>query len=576
MTAVADVPAAHADSSARPAWRLDWLTPRRCRMLLAIVLVLGAVLHVRYLTHDCPIDLSGDEAQYWDWSRQLEPSYYSKGPAVAYIIRASTDLFGNTMPAVRYPALLFSIGTSLVTYLLTRELFRSEKLALGAVLLNHIVPMFVAGSVLMTIDPPMFFCWALATWLGARAIFAGKRASWPLAGLAIGLGFLAKYAALLWWPAVGLFFLVDKPSRKHLRSPLLWLGVLISLACTSPVILWNANHDWVSYRHVATQTGATGHSHGNLFEFLGTQFLVIGPVLAVMMVLAIIETVGDFVKTRHLAPGFALDAGAMHSIPAPESALAADLLPQGESGRRGVFLATIGLLFFILTTIVSLFAKAQVNWPAPAYFTLMILTAWWISTRLRSVQTWKPWRWWFWGTVAFALIAMPLTHDPSLVFPIISKVKVALGRDSAVDAGPFDKLLGWQKLGDHVTRQLQTLGDGAFVVCDDYMQTAETAFYVAGQPKTYCMGSYYVHAKRLTQYDMWPDRSLAQEKLIGKNAVYVGKGGTTPPDLARAFARVEPLPELPIVLRGVTVKTFKTWRCYGFKGLSHPGGRGDF
>ena len=87
------------------------------------------------MNHNCPIDLSGDEAQYWDWSRNLDLSYYSKGPLVAYIIRASCEMFGNTMPAVRYPALFFSVATSLVTYLLTKKLFDSEKLALGTVLL---------------------------------------------------------------------------------------------------------------------------------------------------------------------------------------------------------------------------------------------------------------------------------------------------------------------------------------------------------------------------------------------------------------------------------------------------------
>ena len=31
--------------------------------------------------------LAQDEAQYWDWSRTLQLSYYSKGPLIAYLIR---------------------------------------------------------------------------------------------------------------------------------------------------------------------------------------------------------------------------------------------------------------------------------------------------------------------------------------------------------------------------------------------------------------------------------------------------------------------------------------------------------
>src|SRR6185295_14760803 len=97
--------------TARPAWKLAWLTPRRCRIILAAVLLWGFFSHLRYLMHDCPIDLSGDEAHYWDWSRQLDWSYYSKGPLVAYIIRGSCAIFGDVMWAVRFPALLLAMGT---------------------------------------------------------------------------------------------------------------------------------------------------------------------------------------------------------------------------------------------------------------------------------------------------------------------------------------------------------------------------------------------------------------------------------------------------------------------------------
>src|SRR3712207_7675962 len=85
--------------------------------------------HLVYLTGDCPIDLSGDEAHYWDWSRQLDLSYYSKGPLVAYVIRASCAVFGDTMWAVRLPALVLAMGTGGVTYLLARKLFGSERVA---------------------------------------------------------------------------------------------------------------------------------------------------------------------------------------------------------------------------------------------------------------------------------------------------------------------------------------------------------------------------------------------------------------------------------------------------------------
>jgi undecaprenyl-diphosphatase len=520
------------------AWKLDWPTPARCRAILAIVLLLDVFGHVRYLNHNCPIDLSGDEAQYWDWSRQLDWSYYSKGPLVAVIIRVSCAIFGDTMPGVRYPAIALGVGTSMVTYLLTRKLFGSERLALGAVLLNHLVPMFVAGSVLMTIDPPMFFCWALATYFAAVAIFDDRPIFWGLLGFAIGVGFLAKYAAMLWFGGLVLFLILQPQHvRGHKRNAT--LGLIVALLLTLPVVFWNIRHGGASLKHVAHQTGASGGalSHGNIGEFVASQVLVVGPILAVMMGFAVVYS---FTSTS-------------------------------PHRSKLIYLSSIGLCFFGLTLLSSLFAKVQVNWPAPAYFTLMILTAYWLGTRLQTMQSWRPWCGWFWATVFFGLVLTPIAHDPGLVLPTMSRISRAIPKRLRFEAGGLvTKLVGWRVLGDHVSDQLDKLGPGAIVMCDDYMQAAETAFYVRGQPRTYYAGSYYADAKRMTQYDMWPDRRLDAPELLGRNVVYVGKGGPVPPDIARAFDRLEQLPEVPVVVRGVTVRTFKTWIGYNFKGMKRP------
>src|SRR5215207_5803754 len=130
-----------------PAREISWLTDARCRLIFGTFLLISAGANVVYLNWNCPIDLSGDEAQYWDWSRNLDLSYYSKGPLVAYLIRASCAVFGETMPAVRYPAIVLGMGTSIFAYLLTRKLFGSDRIALGAIALNALVPIFIFGQV---------------------------------------------------------------------------------------------------------------------------------------------------------------------------------------------------------------------------------------------------------------------------------------------------------------------------------------------------------------------------------------------------------------------------------------------
>jgi len=514
-------------------WKWSWLTPLRCRALLALVLLAGMAEQVWYL-HHCPIDLSGDEAHYWDWSRQLDWSYYSKGPAVAYIIRASCAIFGDTMPAVRYPAVLLAAMTSIVMYALTFRMFRSDRLALGVVLLSAMVPMFIAGSLLMTIDPPMFFCWGLGTYLFYLAVFEQKKWAWPAAGLAIGIGVLAKYALLIWLPAGLLFLVIDRASRRLLKTAGPWVMVVVALACMTPVLVWNSQHGWVTFKHVARQTGMAAVNEESdepklgvaerVGEFVGAQAGVVGPV-AVFMIGGLVTAV----KRRH---------------------------------RRVRFLAVIGGVFWLVTFADAFRSKVQVNWPAPAYFTLVILAGYIIARCMGNELAWRRWRGWVYATIVFGLVLQGVTRDFSILYPL------ARARPTMVD--PTVKLRGWATLGQQLGKELATMRDGSFILCDDYQQTAETAFYTPGQPKTYYAGSYFEDAKRLSQYDLWPDRSLDPKQnptLLGRNAIYVGY---LKPELSEAFERVEELPPLDIERRGVKIRTFRVSRCYNFKGISRP------
>jgi len=580
----------------------SWLTPWRCRLLFIAVLLLGSLAHLRFLTHDCPVDLSGDEAQYWDWSRQLDWSYYSKGPLVAWIIRASCAAFGrDTMPAVRFPALLLAAGVSVLTYLLTRRLFGSDRVALGAVLLYYIIPMFAAGSVLMTIDPPFFFCWALATYLAAIAIFDQRRWAWPAAGMAAGVGFLAKYAMLAWFVPVLLFLAADSASRRYLRSAGPWIAVGMALLCTTPVVFWNVGHGWASVRHVATQTGAdeTGRfSIGNLAAFVGGQAAILGPGVVILMAAAVAYACRRKTADAQRADPFS---------------------------RQMRFLAWIGVSFLVMVLLTSLRTKVQLNWPAPAYFTLIILTAWFLATRFRDSRRWRVWRWCFYPTVTWGLALLPFAHDPQLLYPAAAwlNTKTEPARAARANANPVSvkgvfgwlgrrlpaggldgrridftaKLKGWRELGEIVSDQRDRLGPDAFVLCSDYQETAEMAFYVRGQPRTYYLGSYFRRSpKRLTQYDYWADRSLdpdagpaGRNPLLGRNAIFVGQFDKAPPELIAAFEKVfdpadDPAVALAskramqvnVVRAGLQVQSFRLIRCYGFRGLCRPTGPAAF
>src|SRR6187200_823516 len=139
-------------------------------------------------------DLSFDEAHYWMWSERLAPAYFSKGPGIAFAIRASTALFGANEFGVRFFSPVLAAATSLLLFYFARRLF-SASAGLWTVIALNATPIFNIGAIVMTIDALSVFFWMAAMftfWLAVE-----KTPSvvwyWPFTGLLIGLGFLCKY-----------------------------------------------------------------------------------------------------------------------------------------------------------------------------------------------------------------------------------------------------------------------------------------------------------------------------------------------------------------------------------------------
>src|SRR5262249_2920505 len=135
-----------------------------------------------------------------------------------------------------------------------------------------------AGSTLMTIDAPFTCCWCWALVLGYQAMCRGSRWAWPLAGLAIGLGILAKYTMILWPLSAALFLLTNVGRRRLLLQPGFWIMTVIAAGCCLPILIWNLEHDWLGLRHLARLAGMEGNASGikwlGPLSFLGQQALL--------------------------------------------------------------------------------------------------------------------------------------------------------------------------------------------------------------------------------------------------------------------------------------------------------------
>jgi hypothetical protein len=311
-------------------------------------------------------------------------------------------------------------------------------------------------------------------------------------------------------------------------------------------LIWIHHHNYVTFRHIvkdAGEGGKAGFHPMNFAEFIGGQIGAVGPTMAAILIGAILFAL------RRRRDG-------------------------SRESRAMNFLLIMGIPLFAAIGLLSFVTKTQVNWPAPSYFALLVLAAYFLSTRMHDVAAWRRWRGIFWITVVFGILCTPIAHNTQLLYRPVNKFGQMIGKKKLLPRqwDPTLKLRGWREFGIVISDQLTTLRPGAIVMCEDYQTTAEAAFYVMGQPKTYYVGSWLQKPWRLTQYDLWADRRLDNPDLLGRDAIYCGHDGVAgsgmPPDeFVAAFESVEKLPDLKTVREGLEVREFHLWRCKGFKGM---------
>ncbi|MBI3456020.1 MAG: glycosyltransferase family 39 protein [Candidatus Rokubacteria bacterium] len=469
------------------------------------------------------LDLSPDEAHYWEWSRRLDLSYYSKGPLVAYLIRALTTAFGTSAISIRLGAVLLSLVGSLITFRLAREAFGDARAGLLAVVGLQLTPLVWAGSLLMTIDAPFLTLWTLALLLLYRGIVGGGRGAWLAAGAAVGLGLLAKYTMLFVLPGLALYLLRAPEARRWLMRPPPYLAAAIALALFVPVLVWNLRHGWVSARHVASQGLGGGLTWVEPLEFAGSQVLVLTPLVAGIL-------------------GWGLWHG-----------LREGLLRGREPYRFLTAFAAPILGFYLL---LALQGKVQANWPAAAYPPLALVAAGALLARTGRLAPAdrRRQRALLGAAGGLALAVIGLGHATDV-----------LGIPPWLD--PTTRLKGWHELGAAVTtlRRAMPAPERTFLVSDRYQITSELAFYVEGRPRTYNVNL----GRRLNQYDFWegPDSRLAWD------AIYVREGvGELDERVVRAFERTEGPVVVEVRRRDRPVRMFVLYRGYGFRGMPPPPG----
>jgi len=207
------------------------------------------------LLYSGTFELAPDETNYWQWSRHMAWGYHDQAPMIAWMIKLSTFLFGHTETAVRLPSVLAMAIASAYLVLIAKR-WIGVLAAFNTAILIHGILLFNVGGLLATPDGLQAAAWAAASYHVACAYEENKWSQWITGGLWFGFGMLSKYTMVIFLPGAFLYGLLSKTHRNRLANLRPYLGVILGILMFVPVILWNENNGWSSFRHVAYLGGS--------------------------------------------------------------------------------------------------------------------------------------------------------------------------------------------------------------------------------------------------------------------------------------------------------------------------------
>ena len=448
--------------------------------------------------------LTFDEAYYWMWSKHLAFGYYDHPPMVALVIRAGTLIGGDTELGVRLFSILLALPMSFAIYRTAAILFGGTRLAANATILFNVTLMVAVGTLIVTPDSPLLVAASFVLFFLAKVLETGRGAWWLAAGAAVGCALLSKYTALLFGPAILIWLVAVPKQRSWLISPWPYLGGLVAFAIFASVILWNAEHQWVSFlKQIGDRVRVDEFHPYHVAELIPTQFAFATPLVFIL------GAMGLYALIRR-------KAGAM-----PARVL-------------------IDAMFWTIAAYFiwhSLHARVEANWFAPVYPAFAIAAAVaahlvrWEAREERLVRfclRWAP----SVGIVMFALLVLQANTGWLSLYR----------RDATVRSVG----VGWRELADQIEAVRKRVG-ATCVLAPDYGTTSWLAFYL---PRSTCVVQ---PIQRIRWVNMGePDRAQLAGPLLYVDEVRP----EATPHVKNTFARVARIVELPRRRGPLTIETY--------------------
>lgn len=507
------------------------------------------------------MELGNDEVYYITYALYPDLSHFDHPPMLGWIIQLFTlNLTFDAEGWIRMGALVLGTLTTLLIYLIGKEIGDKESGWYAALLYTFSLYGFVITGIFMMPDSPQVFFWMLGIFLIIKYINHGsdnelntidkheqglidkdsynaKKYLLLLAGLAIGLSLLSKYTSI--FVLIGLFIWFVK-HRYFLKNWYIWVSALLALACFLPVIIWNIDNDFISFTFHTDRVEVKDQvfRFGSFATEIAGQILYNNPIPFVIIVAAIMHFLKGKLQTRN---------------------------------DTGLMLVLIALPLIVIFLGISLFRSTLPHWTGPAYLTLIPLAALWIRMKTKTGKSGKVFPRPIIYSATFLVIVISLALSQLNYNIFFSKgINPETGKRLGMKDITLD-MYGWKQL-DHEFEKLyqndlsaKKVDSNVVILSHRWFPAANLDYYVAKPSGIRVMT---MAPLERTHKFAWITNSRGGYK-IGMDAYFISSSyDFMDPNLLYAeYFTISDPDTIPIYRQSLLVKYFYVWKLKDLKKL---------
>jgi hypothetical protein len=289
----------------------------------------------------------------------------------------------------------------------------------------------------------------MAKWVVKPQLFTTMH--WIGLGCLIGLATLSKVHGLYLWAGFGGFIVFHQ--IKTLKQPLLYLSVLITICAVLPIIYWNLDNDFITYKFHSKRVMHSGIQLASLMQQMIGEILYQNPLVYISCLIPLIriKKLNSIFKSQNTVDQ------------KPTKILS--------------LLLWLSLPLIMLFWSISLFNPTLPHWTGPGFIALFLLSGvYWSEVSLKPIPNLIQWALGFLVVIVFGLIG--LVH----VFPF------QLGSRSNENLGeynPINDVTGWTQFSAEFKQLIEqdtkedVMKDKSPILVSKWFPAGHILFYTA-------------------------------------------------------------------------------------------------